>query len=128
MLDGFTTTLWKMCSDKGIDISQLLTCVPGMRQNFETEHVTIVSSNVLCKLNQDQVFEFLGKNFNEINDIQCTDLRHTISLDWARFSICVVVGLKSQKLQDFIDKFNLKFGTNVRISAHITVCVKPRSK
>ncbi len=121
MLSRFTELLWHYFPELG-------SAIPGLARplvkNTETEHVTIVNSEHVP--DQDAVREWVS-TFGTM-EVSASNLKHTVSLDWARFSVCLVVGLEIAKLADFIDAYNKEFGTKARVpSAHITVAIDPRT-
>jgi hypothetical protein len=122
MLETFNTQFVKHTTDLIKELE-----VEGLRENMETEHVTVVNSDVLCKLDRDQVNKFIEKFIDIPFIMEANDIKHTVSFDWARFSVCVVVTLHSKELDSFVSEFNKVFGTNVKIYTHITSVILPRS-
>ncbi len=121
MLPGFTAQLWRQFPELGA-------VVPGLARplvrNLESDHVTVINSD--CVLDPAAVREWLADYAPA--GLKVTDLKHTISLDWALFSVCLVVGLASDGLAGFVAAYNERFGTKARPpSAHITVAIDPRA-
>lgn len=108
--------------------------VEGLVPNFESEHITIVNSNVLAKIyysNNKNKIDLLLEKYNDCTnkDIVINEFKHTISLDWSPFSVCVVVGIKSNWLTEFCTNFVeiLDNKTLYKIpSLHLTTLVLPR--
>jgi len=91
-----------------------------LRPNFETQHITLLNSEVLASYPEKA--ETLPQT--EIHDLYFSDPKHTISLDWARFSVCVVVMVQSHELQRFM---LLHFPElKARDQYHLTLFVLPR--
>jgi len=122
MMAGFTTRLWQCVPELGSFIPNL---THPLVPNHETEHITLVNSDMVH--DQDAVREWLATQ--KLGQVAATGLQHTISLDWAPFSICIVIALKCDGLSEFIEAYNTKFGMKARVpSAHITVAIAPRNK
>lgn len=122
VMDGFIQQL----QDK-FPFSKLLPEVEGLLPSFKTGHITVINSDVLAKCDLNEVYE-TNRQFNMLGfDITFQNIKHTISLDRARFSICVALSLKSEVLQMYLDDFNKTFGTSVKPSSHITFAVLPRA-
>jgi len=94
--------------------------------NIESEHVTLVNSDVVCKQDAKAVDGLLEKWKDVPIDIQFTGFKHTVSLDWAPFSVCVVASLTSAAITQFLLEWNALFGTSIKPVAHVTFAVLPR--
>lgn len=112
-LEGFTTELWKQFPNLGMLIPNL---TKPLIKNTEFEHISVISSDLVPE-DQGPVREWLRAY--EFKGITALDLKHTISLEWAPFSICLVVGLDCRGLVEFIDAYNKQFGARApTIGAH----------
>jgi hypothetical protein len=122
MLTGFTSELWRQFPNLG-------SLIPGLARpliaNTETEHITVINSDMMPADKRD-IREWLASAGQQI--VSASGLKHTISLDWARFSVCLVVGLECEGLAEFVNEFNQRFGTKARVPcAHITVAIDSRT-
>lgn len=108
-------------------VSQLLPeCT--LRPNFETSHITLVNSDVVARFKMEDIKAFVAKYSKQMADLSVTKLAHTVSLDWARFSVCLTAHLRSEMLTRLINDFNITFGTTLPVPAmHITLAVLPRA-
>ena len=96
--------------------------------NSETDHVSLVPSDVIAKLDQTRWTKFFDKYCKkQVNDICLDHFAHTFSFDWARFGVCVVARLKSKNLDDFMIEFNREFSLDIKPKFHVTFAVGPRS-
>ena len=95
--------------------------------NIESEHITVVNSDVLCKLDQKKVESLLNEWTSKVINIRVTGLQHTVSMDWARFSVCVVAKVESPHLEEFLKQWNSVFDTHIKPHPHITIAVLPRT-
>lgn len=120
MLPGFIAAMWKRSPNLGELIPGLTN---SLAPNTEAGHITVVNSDMV----QDQaaVGEWLADK--GMGKLAATKVQHTISLDWAPFSACMVVEIECEGLVAFIAAYNTEFGTKARVpSAHVTVAVSPR--
>lgn len=85
-----------------------------VKQTNEVGHLTIVNSDKFNRQLAESVLNIV------IDDLQITEFKHTIALDWAPHSIVLVAGVKSNKLNEVITRLN------VSVSAHITVAILRR--
>jgi hypothetical protein len=91
----------------------------------KTLHISIIKSEVVSAIGFDKVKAFV-EQFSVPNDLSVYQIRHTISLDWANFSICSTLGIKSAKLDAFPDAFQKEFGIRIKVSPHITIATRSR--
>ncbi|SNW62450.1 Hypothetical protein ORPV_546 [Orpheovirus IHUMI-LCC2] len=98
----------------------------GLVPNVETSHITLVNSNVVYKLGNDKVQNFVN-NYMEEFTVTVGDVKHTVSRDWARFSVCYVLEVASEYVNKFLSDFNEEFKTNIKPSPHVTFAIKPRT-
>jgi hypothetical protein len=135
-LSGFRSTLWSRCREAGIDLGCVIPklCRP-LTENFETEHVTLVNSDVLAKLlsldgSRATLMQLLDKCSKISMKFTIKSAMHTLSLDWARFGVCFVMGIDlatCPELISFMQEFNDAMGSQVKIpSPHITVAIDSR--
>jgi hypothetical protein len=138
-LTGYRSALWAQCRERGIDLATLVSGLARpLVENVETEHVTLVpSSDVATRLGGDgdaaeKLTALLAKWSVTPLPLTVTGLMHTISLDWARFGVCLVTGIDlgaCPELQAFVGEFNALFATKAPIrlpTPHITVAIDPR--
>ncbi len=118
-------TLGTFTSDLRFDWTTVLPNV-ALRPNFETSHITVVNSDVVS---QHRVTQQELDEFNLQHDtvaLSFVAAKHTVSLDWARFSVCVVVHVECPALSDWVAQFNARHHTNLQPVLHVTVAVLPR--
>jgi len=137
-LTGFRDKMFAIASSKGIDLA---TVIPGLSRplvpNLETEHITYMNSDVLSKLcgpikpsDHKELTELLTTASGMV--LTAHSIMHTISLDWARFGVCLVVGIDlagSVPLQQFTKDLNTIFPSDkphTIPSPHITIAIDPR--
>ena len=120
MLPGLVDFITKF--DLRTTVIKDITLVPN---TIEGGHITLVNSNIVASLEERQLLELIESQ-PEIDDIVFSKLKHTCSIDWSLFSICLVVEIDSKKLNQFIDDFNQKTGKNVHPSLHTTIAILPR--
>jgi hypothetical protein len=137
-LTGFRTTLWNNCRIVGIDLGKLIPLLSRpLIENIETEHVTLVNSDVLARVCASEtekklLTELLEKWSTKSFSFTVSGLQHTISLDWARFGICLVAAIDLASclpLQEFMTDFNDLFGKKEKVnipSPHVTLAIDPR--
>ena len=124
VLDGYRKELWKRCPGMGKMISGLLR---PLQENIETEHITLINSDVVASVPKDKLRDLLARWSDTKFTIKCTGVRHTISLDWARFGVCLVTTLECPKLEEFMNDWNKTFNSSIKISMpHITVAIDSR--
>lgn len=121
-IPGFVEALWSTVDMKAV----LPDLKAPLRANVETSHITLVNSDVLAKCDRKILDNLLQKYETVPVDLECTKVAHTVSLDWARFSICVTVHLQSSCLAQFISDFNSVCSANLRVPPFITVAIMPR--
>ena len=120
-----TFTGLKKTLAQGVD----LTHIGDLRQlvpNFETEHITIVNSDKVALCDPAKLADLLAQYNRHPIDLHFTEVAHTISLDWQRFSICVVIKLHSQAIDAFVKEFNDTFHLPIRPEPHTTIAILPR--
>ncbi len=121
VLSTFITTLSATHNNLNI-IGDLTNLIP----NIETEHIILVNSDIVAKLDESKLNKLLEEWKNVPINLKFTSLSHTVSLDWAIFSVCVVLNVSSDPLNVFISQFNKLFNTNIKITKHITIAILPR--
>lgn len=102
----------------------------GLVPNIETSHITIVNSDVvasICNNNQHKFNDFISTYINIQFSTNLTCIKSTISNDWSVFSKCFVITISSKDLDDFLTDFNSAFEKNIKKSFHMTFAIKPRS-
>uniref|UniRef100_A0A6C0CBY4 Uncharacterized protein n=1 Tax=viral metagenome TaxID=1070528 RepID=A0A6C0CBY4_9ZZZZ len=99
---------------------------PSVRQNADATHVTVVNSNIVGDIGQDKVAEFV-KGYDKHFELKFGKVKSTVSRDWSLFSLCYVIEVNSEYLDEFVAKFNEKFEKKIRPSPHITFATKVRS-
>lgn len=124
-LSGFTAALWAQLPGLG-DV------VPGVERplvrNTESDHVTVVNSDVVAATGAlpAAIAEWLA--VQPPVRAAAVGLQHTISLDWAPFSVYLAVVLESFDLVAFVAAFNARFNVAARPpSSHIIVAIDPRT-
>lgn len=93
-------------------------------KNPEPSHITLINSNVLPEM----------KGFSEKNlltnlkaeDFEVMDVRHTLSFDFSLFSLCVVVALKSSRIEKWLQEMSDKYSVKLKPCLHTTVAVHLR--
>ena len=100
--------------------------LPALRLNFETCHITIVNSNIVADIGQENVERFI-QDFNHEFTVTTGKIKSTFSEDWSRFGECYVIELECPYVDEFLTKFNEKFKKNVKITKHTTFAIQPRS-
>lgn len=141
-LRNFRSCLWKRAAELGINIGRLIipTDIPSeyksirpLTENTESEHITLVNSDVLATILSDdnrnhndlkhrKLDELLAKWSEGIAEtvekkeeqkkkfvFVSSGLMHTISLDWAPFGICLVLSINvaaCPALTEFLADFN----------------------
>lgn len=123
MIDKFNDLLFEKANLKERRLLDM-----DLEPNSETSHITVVNSDVLCKVDQNRVMELIQEVEKEGIDIKFTAIKHTVSLDWPRFSICCVIALKSAAITNFVNSFNKEFGTKIAPATHITFLVRNRDR
>jgi len=99
----------------------------GLCLNNETDHISLVPSDVLAKLDKVKWMDFYDKHCREpVTDLLFDHCVHTFSFDWARFGVCVVARLKSATLDKFMGEFNREFSLALKPKFHITFAIQPR--
>lgn len=109
-MTGFRNSIWSQIEK---DVRAHLQS-PCLQQNSEIEHVTLVNSDVISKLEAKKVDEFVEYAqtvWSASGKWSPKEFRHTISLDWAPFSICVVLHIESTTLIQLMQEFDKRFGT-----------------
>lgn len=87
-------------------------------------HVSLVPSNVVAEIGESKVQDFVNA-FVMVNGdkfgVEFVDLKSTFSEDWSRFGHCLVMGVRSDYIDEFLSKFNAKFNRNIKPCLHITI-------
>lgn len=121
ILDGFTRILADYINGSYDSLIPGLTLEPNIT---DTDHITVLRDSEVDEAKYD------GKDIEEWNkkkwNVKFTKVIHTCSLDWARFSICVVVELECPEIDEYLKIFNDKHGTNIKPSKHIIIAIKSR--
>lgn len=128
-VDGFTVKLWDTAK------ATMPHIIPGVKltQNPDASHLTLVYSDVLASVDAKEFNDFFQseKKGLEAAIIKPTSVAHTVSLDYAPFSVCVVVRFESDAVKEFLERLNKRFEAflkkPVSPSLHITIAILPRS-
>ena len=137
-LCDFCSTLWKNCAEEKIDLGM---CVPHLlrplRENMESEHITLVNSDVLAKLvsseeQKEKLSALLERWSTRPISFSAHSLMHTPAyacpLTGKKFGVCLVVGVKcSSELEEFVKDFNSTMEATIKVnSLHVTIAVDSR--
>jgi hypothetical protein len=98
-----------------------------LSMNQESSHVTLVNSDVVCKLDKDRLKDFLEEVSKKKILLTCIGLSYTISLDWMLFSTCVVANISSDTLEEVMKRFNELFELALKPSFHLTQAICSRA-
>jgi hypothetical protein len=139
MLNGFCDRLWKAAAESGIDLGNLIPHTPAsLIPNTESEHLTLVNSDVLAPAlayphgteELDKKLELLSVKSLSMPVLRATGLRHTLSLDWSPFGVCLVLGLecKCGALEGMWSFLRSRGVMACAPSLHITLAILPRSR
>lgn len=136
---GLRAKIWSECARYGINLAKLVPHCPSMIPNPEPEHITLMNSDVVARLNLPPAeWERILKVLNSQPAsavISC--LKHTASLDYAPIAVCLVAGLEivfPDSVQIAIQELSkLCAGTGggasksvFNCSQHLTLAVLPR--
>jgi hypothetical protein len=116
MLNGFTK---KLCETFPANMFQFIS--KGLIENPESDHITVVGSKDVPKDTKE--VKDLIDNFNQEIILKCNRVKHNISLDWPLFSVFVAVIFNHDALKNFIESYDKKFKTKLKVSLHRTIYV-----
>lgn len=131
-LPGLSDALHKRMNEfggfKGLDSIKL-------EKNNEGDNITLVNYDVLAAVMKKSSVQspkdlLIVKLFDVLwdkIDIRFFDIKHTISLDLPKFSICCIISLDSNALRKFVHTFNIIYETNIAPKLHITFAVRNRA-
>lgn len=108
------------------DMMKHISQISQLNSNDECCHVTIVNSDVVAKIGIELVADFIFRYHDAFN-VSTGKIKSTFSNDWSRFSQCFVIEINSNYLNTFVDDFNNKFKTGVKIIPHITFAIRSRN-
>ena len=118
-------------------------CPMNWSRNTESCHITMVNSDIVAALGEEEVAGFIeswhallppfdsGGNAPKAFGIATERVKCTFSEDWAPFSWCCVVGIRSDHITAFMASFQEHFKSKLSnqklsISAHVTFAIVPR--
>ena len=120
-IDGFSKFL---ADELAGGYNALIDNIPLEPNITDHDHITVIRSSMVAETKYD------GSDIDMWNNsgwtVKFTDVKHTISLDWARFSVCLVVDVECPELDSYLLGFNKKYGTNAKPSKHTTIAILPR--
>ena len=90
-------------------------------------HLNILDTDTAFPVNMGQITNFFTLNYTKEFSFDFDQIKTTVSRDWAVFSSCYVIGIKSDTINCCVRDFNKQFGTNIYISPHITFGIQLRS-
>lgn len=111
---------------ESIDLNKLEQMMTNVIPNTHQEHITLISSIVASKHDKSAITNLINEFNDKTIDLEFEKFGHTFSFDWPLHSFCVVLCLKSETINQFINEFSQRF-EKVNVVCHTTIAIVKRS-